>query len=70
MIDPDVDGERDFIAGIFLQARLLTTISNELLEILHGGVAATGESDHLDGKLLLVTVELVTVEGVQSASRQ
>jgi len=65
-IDPDVDGERDFIAGSFLQAHLVTTISYELpADPVREGTTATGESYHSDGRLLLVTVERV-----QAASRQ
>ena len=65
-IDPDVDGERDFIAGSFVPTHLVTTISYELpADPVREGTTATGESYHSDGRLLLVTVD-----GIQDARRQ
>jgi LssY C-terminus len=65
-IDPEVDGERDFIAGSFVQTHLVTMISYELpADPVREGTTATGESYHSDGRLLLITVE-----EVQSARQQ
>jgi hypothetical protein len=63
-IDPDVDGERDYIAGSFVQTHLVTTISYELpTDPILEGATATGGSYHSDGRLLLVTVA-----GIQGAT--
>ncbi|GAC1663713.1 MAG: hypothetical protein NVS9B4_18750 [Candidatus Acidiferrum sp.] len=65
-IDPDVDGERDFIASSFFQAHLVATISYQLpTDPVREGTTATGGSYHSDGKVLLVTVE-----GVHDARRE
>ncbi len=57
-IDPDVDGERDFIAGSFVQTHLVTAVSYELpADPVREGTTATGQSYHSDGRLLVITLK-------------
>lgn len=56
-IDPDVDGERDFIAGSLVAAHLIESIgyvsaSDPILE----GVTASGGRYHSDGRVLLLAL--------------
>jgi hypothetical protein len=58
-IDPDVDGERDFIGGSLVGTHLVTSIQYVLpsSDAIVEAVTATGRSYHSDGRMLLLALQ-------------